>query len=240
MKLEDQVCSLELARKLKELKAEPIQGFEDRYFLTKEGKVFSTKYGRVSELKRSYDKRGYWRIHLFPKGAKKAKSYIIHRLVAKQYIPNPNRFKVVNHKDGNKNNNSVSNLEWCTREYNDKHKIHVLGQNGQGEKNGHWGYRKAKLYPNPALRNKLCELGIPRYKHNLAELGAILPHEVGVPHKTPDGFWQYDEAAYSVKWGPCSPWILDTTEADARAIMLIYLIKNNLYSVEKDRKEVEK
>lgn len=49
------------------------------------------------------------------------KSYRIHRLVANAFIPNPNNLPCVNHKDGNKRNNCVSNLEWCTHSQNTKH-----------------------------------------------------------------------------------------------------------------------
>lgn len=47
-----------------------------------------------------------------------AKWFTIHRLVALHFIPNPNDYKEINHKDEAKGNNSVTNLEWCTREYN--------------------------------------------------------------------------------------------------------------------------
>lgn len=46
---------------------------------------------------------------------------VIHRLVAKEFLSNPNNYKIVNHKDGNKQNNKLSNLEWCSRSYNTKH-----------------------------------------------------------------------------------------------------------------------
>lgn len=45
----------------------------------------------------------------------------IHRLVAKAFLTNENEYKEINHKDGNKTNNYVSNLEWCDRSYNNKH-----------------------------------------------------------------------------------------------------------------------
>ncbi len=46
------------------------------------------------------------------------KHYFVHRLVAEAFIPNPNGYAVINHKDENSLNNNVSNLEWCTQEYN--------------------------------------------------------------------------------------------------------------------------
>lgn len=48
----------------------------------------------------------------------KRKSYILHRLVAKAFLPNPNNYPVINHKDENTHNNRVDNLEWCTQKYN--------------------------------------------------------------------------------------------------------------------------
>lgn len=48
-------------------------------------------------------------------------NYLVHRLVATKYLPNPNKYKYVNYKDGNKRNNHVSNLEWVTAEMNRDH-----------------------------------------------------------------------------------------------------------------------
>ena len=79
------------------------------------------KNGRVSHIKErilnpSNDKDGYNVIILCYNNNKKA--YKIHRLVATHFIPNINNLKEINHKDENKQNNNVNNLEWCTRKYN--------------------------------------------------------------------------------------------------------------------------
>ena len=52
---------------------------------------------------------------------KKDTSYLVHQLVAKAFIPNPEKFKSINHKDGNPRNNTVENLEWCDHKINNNH-----------------------------------------------------------------------------------------------------------------------
>lgn len=59
--------------------------------------------------------------HIIKLNIPNVKIYRVSRLVALTFIPNPNKLPQVNHKDGNKLNNSVDNLEWCTREYNINH-----------------------------------------------------------------------------------------------------------------------
>ncbi len=61
---------------------------------------------------------GYQRVCLYCK--KKKKKFFRHRLVAELFIDNPNKLQEVNHKDGNKTNNSVQNLEWCDRVHNER------------------------------------------------------------------------------------------------------------------------
>ena len=65
------------------------------------------------------NKQGYMLISLSKNS--KCKNFSVHRLVAKAFIPNPNNFPQVNHKDENKANNEVSNLEWCTCAYNNSY-----------------------------------------------------------------------------------------------------------------------
>ena len=59
-------------------------------------------------------------IHLDGRSGK-SKCLKIHRLVAEAFIDNPHNYNIINHKDGNKQNNYVENLEWCTISYNVKH-----------------------------------------------------------------------------------------------------------------------
>lgn len=71
-------------------------------------------------LKTYYNKQGYRFVQLYKDG--KSKNLTIHRLVATVFLTPPSSYDmVVNHKDGNKLNNTVDNLEWCTNEYNHQH-----------------------------------------------------------------------------------------------------------------------
>lgn len=95
-----------------------IEGYPD-YFVTLEGKVWSAKRNQFRILKPCKDKDGYGLYKLRHKG--QCKTFKGHRLVALMFIPNPKGKSDVNHKDGNKLNNCVSNLEWCTRLENNQH-----------------------------------------------------------------------------------------------------------------------
>lgn len=69
-------------------------------------------------LKTSVIKGGYHRVVLYSGSRNEHKQFGVHRLVAQMFIPNPDNFPCVNHKDENPNNNHVDNLEWCTHKYN--------------------------------------------------------------------------------------------------------------------------
>ena len=84
------------------------------YDISEYGVVTNIKTGKkLKPLKR---KDGYLQVHLCKKGV--PRWFMVHRLVAISFIPNPNKYKVVNHRDEIKTNNNVSNLEWCTIKYN--------------------------------------------------------------------------------------------------------------------------
>lgn len=101
----------------------PIKGYEGLYEVSNQGRVKSlgrkTKNGfhhRVKILKFSIHTDDYLQVILYKN--KKRKTYKVHRLVAENFIENPNEYKEVNHINGNKKNNTVNNLEWCTRKQN--------------------------------------------------------------------------------------------------------------------------
>lgn len=94
-----------------------IEGTNREYQVSSTGLVKTTKTGRI--LRACVDQRGYLRVALFK--TNREKRYKVHRLVAEAFIPNPQGLPQVNHKDGNKANNCVSNLEWVTNEQNMKH-----------------------------------------------------------------------------------------------------------------------
>lgn len=96
-----------------------IPGYENLYQVSNTGKVRSLNYkktGKVKRLKQHSNNGGYSIIGLWKDG--KCKHYLVHRLVAMTFIPNPNNYSEVNHIDENKTNNCVWNLEWCDSSYN--------------------------------------------------------------------------------------------------------------------------
>ena len=89
------------------------------YTITDDGRVFSLNYhkeGYKKEMKQRNNKKGYKIVYL--SSHSKDKSFFIHRLVSLAFIPNPDNLPQVNHKDENKSNNRVENLEWCSNYYN--------------------------------------------------------------------------------------------------------------------------
>lgn len=96
-----------------------VQGYEGYYEVSNLGRVRSTSYKGIRYLKPAKMKNGYLNVILCVNQKKVHKN--IHRLVAEAFIPNPLNLETVNHKDENKNNNIVSNLEWLSSEDNNRY-----------------------------------------------------------------------------------------------------------------------
>ena len=121
----------------------PIKDYEGLYEISNTGlvkalekRVDSGKCHRTwnSHIKRfGVDAKGYLRVSLSKEGVNK--TYKVHRLVATAFIPNPLQLPCVNHIDGNKTNNHVSNLEWCTHSENLKHAFKTGLKRNDGEFN---------------------------------------------------------------------------------------------------------
>ena len=144
----------------------PIEGYEGQYEIS--------SYGRVKSLKRPYennggiqwtkerilspgkDKDGYLQVNLHCNGKQHQRK--IHRLVAQAFLPNPDNLPMVNHKDEDKTNNNVDNLEWCDHRYNMNYGSCIDRAIETRLKNG---FIK-RTYPQ--LRNLLKE-NIKLYKH---------------------------------------------------------------------------
>ena len=129
-----------------------VGGYEGKYEVSDDGRVYSYVYKRKDELK-LMDVRGYKRVQLSKDGKPLNKQ--VHRLVAEAFIPNPLKKPEVNHKNGIRDDNRVENLEWCTPAENHKHKVEVLGHPQKGESHPSFGYRTANIYPSEKIRIRL-------------------------------------------------------------------------------------
>ena len=100
-----------------------IEGYEGSYQISNYGRVKALPrqipgaYNNREFIKKiTHDNYGYPIVGLSKNG--RSKTFTVHRLVAKAFLPNPHGLKEVNHKDENKENNCSENLEWCTTQYN--------------------------------------------------------------------------------------------------------------------------
>ncbi len=96
-----------------------IIGYEDLYKISNKGRVLSNYKKRI--LNNSLNNTNYIQTVLYKEG--KCKNYLVHRLVGEHFISNIDNKPYINHIDGNKINNIVSNLEWCTPKENVDHAI---------------------------------------------------------------------------------------------------------------------
>lgn len=121
---------------LKRKDVKQIKGYEGLYAISKNGDVWSlerpyinnfgetTKKKPLIKLNDFVDGKGNYKMIGLSKNGKRIK-YLLHRLVAKTFLKENDKKTEVNHKDGNKKNNNVENLEWCTRIENIRHSINT-------------------------------------------------------------------------------------------------------------------
>ena len=125
-----------------------VEGYEGIYEVSNIGNVKSldrevlvnnpngsnwVRYYKSKQLSTKLTRNGYVQVEL--NKYNKGKLHLVHRLVAKAFLDNPEDLPDVNHKSGNKQDNSVINLNWCSKSQNMKHRVEELGI-GLGEDNG--------------------------------------------------------------------------------------------------------
>lgn len=144
----------------------PIEDYEGLYEVSDLGRVRNIKYDRFMTAVRV--SHGYLAYRLHKQG--KARSILAHRLVAAAFIPNPQNLPIVNHKDGIKQNNAVSNLEWCTQQENIAHAIREGLRSKRNQNTGGVEVYGAKLWASN-LRELRENTGLTR--EELAELCCV-------------------------------------------------------------------
>lgn len=100
-----------------------VQGYEGIYQVSNLGRV-KRIYNKSEKIIEGTLVFGYRIVALYKNRVKSLKR--VHRLVAEAFIPNPQNYPHINHKDWNPNNNCVDNLEWCTDQYNNAHRSNCL------------------------------------------------------------------------------------------------------------------
>lgn len=164
-----------------------IPGYEGRYAVTRDGRIWSHPKQWIGStgglrshngfwMKAKKERNGYYTVSLLDRNVQ-SKTYSIHRLVARIYIPNPDDLPQVNHKNCNKADNRVENLEWMTSRENIAHAIeNNLRHGALGEKNG-----MSKLTLIQVINIHHCFGSISTYK---------LAKRYGVAHSTIHRIWR--------------------------------------------------
>lgn len=107
-------------------KWEPIKGYSGSYSVSSKGRIWSHLSKKF--LAKNVGTHGYIRVNL--RKDSKTKQVLVHRIVAEAFLDNNKGFPQVNHKDGEKTNNNLNNLEWCTEQSNTNHAYSQLKREG--------------------------------------------------------------------------------------------------------------
>lgn len=144
-----------------EEKWKPIQNYEGLYLISNLGNVYSIKKKRI--IRKLCTSAGYYQAELWKDGV--PKWFLISRLVANEFIPNPNNLPYVNHKDENPLNNAAINLEWCDHKYNLNYGTTGIrmSKSHMGKHNGsHTNHNKVWIN-NGSIRKMCCKENLDYY-----------------------------------------------------------------------------
>lgn len=156
----------------------------NNYLVSENGEIFSKRFNKKLTPKVNWD--GYFRIQIWKNNKCKFVSW--HRVVAETFIPNPNNLPCVNHKDGNKQNNSVDNLEWCSQSENIKH----AWETGLSTKENHSKYGKVAHFDSNGNLIKIYQCPSVASEESGANYFTIL-NSAKKKTKSKNGYWRFIE-----------------------------------------------
>ena len=167
-----------------------IKGYEGHYSINETGEIFNIQTGK--KKKSSLGNHGYYVVDLFKNN--KRKTYLVHRLVADAFLENPQKKRTVNHKDGNRQNNHIENLEWATYSENIKHSYGELGRKahmtGRIDKLNHNSKPVLMLSLEGVLINKFDSIMGAERKTGVLN-NAIVAHLKGRSSQAGGYIWRY-------------------------------------------------
>lgn len=140
--------------------------FGNNYTINEMGEIFNTR--TTKKLKPYLSDWGYFKVSVSDYPLKK--TYLVHRLIALSFIPNPDNKPEINHIDGNKQNNSIENLEWVTTTENIRHAL-MFGLMPTGDK-----HPKVKVTDNEILIIKQMRKDNITYKKISEKFGISVTH----------------------------------------------------------------
>ena len=162
------------------------------YIIYDNGRVQNQKSGRF--LQPQFYGNGYLRVGLSSNGEQKM--FLIHRLVAEAFLPNPDNLPIVNHKDGNPSNNNASNLEWCSQKYNSNYETETTRRGPKPRTDipprptkliGQYSKDGALLATYRTLKEAAEAIGKPNAQSNISGCAKHKPH-----YNTAYGYvWEY-------------------------------------------------
>lgn len=168
----DNVCINKPIHKNTDPSFEDLKGFEGIYQINPQGEIWSCHYKKL--MKPMINEDGYLKINLRNAEFKNYKRFI-HRLIAIQYIPNPDNLAEIDHIDRNKLNNSIDNLRWVSRENNRANRetkgcITTFQANGKTNYKASYAIEKGKIKQKSSIDRNVVELWLENIKKEYPRL----------------------------------------------------------------------